>query len=306
MNSVFIPEINPILRNCAMYVLQEKIERLFDNAKWRTFIDCFCKQWSKKNNIQIHGICAWGFEVFENNAFLAKNIRRYFCYFGGQNLGSKQNVDRISANICQEFLRFIRQQEPRWAEGIVCLLSQEKATLLKEPDYQCKATDKLLSAYLAETDDILAEYSDYIIASIASFIFKIGEVKTYETDIVFRWRVFQLYLILEHLFGHYTAPLSDIELRMKMAAIHFNDNQVAPFYQNMDEQNSISEYESFILNNFVFKRMEMIFEKITQGDTFKLKQRCFHTGDELTLNINQEVYLLAKQQIETSYKRFYI
>lgn len=289
-----------------MYVLQERVERFFDNTQWRMLIDRFCKQWSKKNNIPIHGICAWGFEVFENNAFLAKNIRRYFCYFGGKGLGSVQNINKLSANICQEFFKFIRHQELRWTEDIVCLLSQEKVTLLKEDGYRCKATDKLLSTYLTEADDVLEEYSNYIIASIASFKYTIGEVRTYKTNIVFRWRVFQLYLILEHLFGHYAGPLSDIELRMKMATIHFNDNQVAPFYQDMKEQNTISEYESFILNHFVFKRMALIFEKITQGDTFRLEQMCFHTGDLLTLDINQQLYLAAKKQIENSYKNFYI
>lgn len=213
-----------------MYIIKSSSSKYFNNRMWREIINQFSSKIESETGIKTYGICPWGFEIFRNKVFLQKNIRRYFCYFGILNPVDDNELFQISNFVADNFLSFISERQPELSDDIVCLLSQERVRLLKDKTYQCKTNDKLLSVFVYKTEDILNDYCNYIICSLDALNSRKGEARDYKTSILFRWRLFQLYLILEELFSDYCRSLDNIEKRMKKSIINFTNNLIQPFF----------------------------------------------------------------------------
>ncbi|NRD72643.1 hypothetical protein HQQ94_05155 [Shewanella sp. VB17] len=278
----------------------------FNNELWRSTINDFCQKIFEQDGLKIHGICPWGFEVFNNTNFLKKNIRRYFCYFGLEN--NQENIDYIesSKNLSLDFHQFVKHRHPDWGDNIVCLLSNEHVTKINHDDYECKSDDKLLSFFLKPSQNILNDYCKYAICSLAALKNKTGEVKEYQTSIVFRWRAFQLYLMAETLYAPYSTPLNKVEQRIFKSIVFFTDNQVQPFYSTSESEHEITEFEIFLFDSFIFPRVETIAESIRSEDNRLVTQKCFHTDSELSMNISEDIYNSVFNKIYNTYNNFFI
>ncbi|MYM58050.1 hypothetical protein GTG28_02335 [Vibrio sp. OCN044] len=279
----------------------------FNNNIWRKNIDDFCDLISIKYGKNFKGICPWGFEVFNDTNFLKKNIRRYFCYFSVDDMSmSDYELNEMSKKINFEFYEYIKSKYSLWAQNIVCLLSNESVHKLQPDDYVCGSQDKLLSVTLRKSDNILDSYADYIICSLSSLNNLIGEVRTYKENMVFRWRTYQLYLIIEEVFKDFIPRLSKFEERLVKVAITFTDNAIQPFYSIDDSCHPIEKVETALFEDFIFKRVKIIADAIKSSDGNVVNASCFHTTDELSLDIDNEIYEYAVKLIRDTYRGFMI
>ncbi|AUI85679.1 hypothetical protein BS333_04420 [Vibrio azureus] len=279
----------------------------FDNKKWRETLDDFCQIINKKYNKKFEAICPWGFEVYEDIGFLTKNIRRYFCYFGvdDQSL-TDEEVNYLSTKVNFDLYEHIKLKHPLWFESIVCLLSNEKVHKLREDDYICFENEKLLSVTLKKTNNILDSYAKYLVCSLSSLLNTIGESRTYKESMVFRWRTYQLYLILEQIFSKYTPELTHFEKRLIKVATIFQDNAIQPFYNFDESENIIEDVENTLFDSFILKRAKVIHDSIISKEGNIIYSPCFHTNDSLSLDIEPQVYTDVMCLIKKSYNGFFI
>ncbi|MCL9780000.1 hypothetical protein M9194_00970 [Vibrio sp. S4M6] len=279
----------------------------FNNHMWRETINEFCNIISIKYGKKFEGICPWGFEVFNDINFLKKNIRRYFCYFSVDDmLMNDSEINEMSERINFEFYEYIKSTHQLWARNIVCLLSNERVHKLQSDDYSCENRDKLLSVTLRKSESILDSYAKYIICSLSSINNVIGEARTYRENMVFRWRTYQLYLIVEKIFKAFTPELSKFEERLVRVAITFTDNAIQPFYTVDDSCHPIETVEVALFEEFIFKRVKIIADAIKSSDGNVVRASCFHTTDTLTLDIDKQIYDHAVQLVRDTYEGFVV
>ena len=187
--------------------------------------------YQKINNVELEVIFPWGFEVFKKDIFLYKNLRRFYCYFGIKSNQSGKSIQTIESELLRNIYIEIRKFDKQFYEDITVLLQSEEAILLKNKDYQCKERDKALIVIVRESQDILQDYSKYVLSTIWQILYKQAEVEKHDIFLIKRWRFFQLYLMLESIFSGYLSPLSREDDKLKKSITFLTDNQIWIFYR---------------------------------------------------------------------------
>ena len=125
-------------------------------------------------------IAPWGFELFGDRAFLAKNIRRYYCYFGIKDK-KQHSLFELQTHILNIILDNLPDFDEKFSRQIIALLRGEKVSLLKANDYSVQPDDKALIVLVKESDDILTDYAKYIIGSVWSVTDGVGDTSQYQS-----------------------------------------------------------------------------------------------------------------------------
>lgn len=194
-------------------LLNKKNNVPFCNKSWRNLLKNVCKQ-IDTNNIELQVISPFGFELLEDKKFLHRSIKRLYCYIGvPSNSRFDGNLAAISKIFSEQLLSSIHEIGLSLSD-VAILVLQEKFTFLHEDDYQCSHDDKLIDIQTKTiSDDILSDYANYIICTVDSICSKKEEPKHFVENKRHRCRTFQLYVMLEKIFGYFAATNDGVSRR---------------------------------------------------------------------------------------------
>ncbi len=165
------------------------------------------------NNIELSVIVPWGFEILNNLSYLSRRLRRFYCYYG-INTNSVIDKDKLGHSLGMSILNKLEIVDRVFYQRIVALLVGEVPILLRDSNYVCSIDDCVIVIVVKNSDDILKDYAHYIIGTLDGISRNVGEVSNYMNYLIPRWRLFQLYLMHEELFGYLLPKMSILQQRL--------------------------------------------------------------------------------------------
>lgn len=281
----------------------------FCNASWRNFIADICRQ-IDKNELGLQIISPFGFELLEDKKFLYKSIKRFYCYIGipGKNAFgcdpialSKEFLEKLMASIHEIGMR---------RSDIAILVAQDKFTYFHENNYQCNNSDKLLDVQTKIIkDDLLRDYANYIICTVDSICSKKEEPRHFFENKRHRCRTYQLYVMLEKIFGYLLSPMTPFQKENFFSLFKLIDNSIQMFYTPSELLINASEYEVHTLRSLINPRVELMRQAIQvascSSDLMKLQCEAYHVEGALELTIHKTIYENAVKKICSTYINFY-
>ncbi|MBP9742834.1 MAG: hypothetical protein KBD37_05700 [Burkholderiales bacterium] len=280
---------------------------IFNRLNWINFIEGIAHNFSLRLGIKLDVIIPWGFEVLNNSSYLTKNLKRFYCYFGV----SPNNLQQIDKNqleydIGMEIINKLKEIDIQFYNRIVGLLVEENPSLFHDSNYKCKIMDCLIVVIVRGSNDILYDYANYIIGTIDGIMRNIGEVANYRSLLVPRWRLFQLYIIHEALFGYLLPNLSQHMQNLKTQIVHYARNDIWPFYNPQAAMVLAEGDELKFIDDLVLPRIFEIQQAIKngQGEIIKIKAQSFHYEMPLYIEMSKDIYTNAVKKIISTYRRF--
>lgn len=273
----------------------------FNNQMWRKLLKDTCSVLQSEHPT-ISAISPFGFELLENKSFLHGQLRRFYIYVGEEN-GSFDLANKFGKVLFEKLLKI----DSCFLNDVVILIENDQLIKLKKNDYFCLPTDKLIDIQVRTTQsDVLSDYADYIIASLVSIDQEKGEVAGFRESKKFRWRLYQLYLMHEKLFGQLLQPLTAQQLHSYKVMAYYISNRIDIFYNGNIEE-TLSADEKSLVDNLIKPRIKQMIEAITPGVNerkFTLQCCAYHYNDKLELTLGELHYQCAVNKIKASYLRY--
>lgn len=270
----------------------------FNNHVWRELLNSVCLD-LKDDYPEISVISPFGFELLENKFFLQGHLRRFYIY-----VGIADEDAELANKFSQLFLEKLSEFDPRFFDDVVILIENDKLIKLREDNYNCLPTDKLIDVQIRKThSDILSDYADYIVASLVSLDKEVGEVAGFRTNKKFRWRLYQLYLMHEKLFGHLVRPLTIDQLHSYKFLSQCISNRVDIFYDGSIDE-TLSKKEMNLVDSLIKPRINQMLDAISsckQGRKVTLQCWAYHYHDKLELTLGELHYQDAVSKIKATY-----
>jgi len=196
---------SPLQTSCSL-ALHSFSETLYQNSQfniqlWRTVLDRLIDDIDKPK-IGLEIISPFGFEVMEDHRFLNSTLRRFYCYIG---ILTKyfEFAEQIAYKFDQNLTSLLANKFPAFHDEIVLKAIQENFIKLRPPDYQCTPHNKLIDIQCRSmTTSLLDDYADYLICCLAALYFGKDEPKFFNDNLRFRNRTYQLYVMIEKIYGH--------------------------------------------------------------------------------------------------------
>lgn len=279
------------------------IEKPFNNIRWRKMVDEACRLVDREN-LGFSVISPWGFELLENRSFLSKNLRRFYCYIGVPK-GHELDKRELAAEFYIELEKLLKQYEPAFLKQIVVAIEQDRLRKLRPDNYECEVLDKLVDVQVRYVGkDIITDYAEYVILSLAGIANEKAECQSYETNRMHRSRMFQLYIMIEQLFG-FLQPFSPQEQLLFNSIYDLIDNMIQQFYMPKLSEIPLNKTEKSIINDLIFPRIRLFIQFLQQGrDFIRLKGKGYHFEDDLELTLSQECYDKVVKKICQTYINF--
>lgn len=287
---------------------QEKKSHIsFCNKKWRDFIKNVCDK-IDKDKIGLQVISPFGFELLENHMFLGKSIKRLYCYIGiPQSYATIYDISSISRLFSAQLMMSIHEAEIDPSD-IAILVIQDKFHYFHENNYQCQLSDKLLDVQARVVkENILHDYAKYIICTIDSIYSKKDEPKHFLVNKRHRCRTYQLYVMLEKVFGYLLPSLTIFQNENFSGLFKLIDNSIQMFYTRKELFIDASEYETHLLHSLIYPRVELMRKAIQAGplnDLLKVQCEAYHVEGKLEVLINKIIYQNAINKICSTYTNF--
>ncbi|MFU8797415.1 MAG: hypothetical protein ACNA7Y_01770 [Gammaproteobacteria bacterium] len=278
----------------------------FNNANWRKLLSQVCED-IDVYNAGIQAINPFGFEILEDKKFLAGNLRRFYCYIGAP---AHLNLDGDFIVSQYREALFVRLQamETTMYEDAVIVVENQRLYKLKNENYICKPTDKLIDIQFRPfKEDILSDYANYIIASMDSLYSDKGEAKGYRNSRMHRWRAYQLYIIQETLFGNLIIQMNDDQHILYRNLFKQISNMIQIFYTPELADCLPSGIEEDIINKLIIPRISLMKESVSGSkNSQKINVECYayHFEDKLEVLFDKNIYLDALNKIKNSYLNF--
>lgn len=275
----------------------------FPNKDWRNFLSEICKK-VDKNQLGLQVISPFGFEVFEDKNFLCKSIKRLYCYIGvpSQTVSTCHPFE-ISKSFSEQLMLSINEIGIH-SSDVVMLAIQDKFLLLREKNYRCSNTDKLIDIQTRiVSDDILHDYANYIICTIDSICSKKEEPEHFIENKRHRSRTYQLYVMLEQIFGYLLPKMNSSERSSFSNLFNFIDNSLQMFYADSELFIPASNVEINLLNSLITPRVQLIKKSLqgNSGELIRLQCDAYHVEGKLELMINKNIYDNAVVKIKSTY-----
>lgn len=278
----------------------------FLNAEWRNLLVSICRKIDdSKLGMQVISPC--GFELLEDTRFLFKSIKRLYCYIG---VPDKKMSASSALEIANRFAFELMSALPvsgMQREDIAILAIQEKINLLRENGYQCQPQDKLIDVQVRLVEDnILRDYANYIICAIDSILSKKEEPAHFFENKRHRCRTYQLYVMLETLFGYLLPSMSLLQKERFRSIFKKIDNSIQMFYTPSEIYVNASSDDIYLLNSLMLPRIQHIGRAVKGDYTDLLSITCdaYHVLGELKLVIDRNIYKQAVSKIEATYMNF--
>lgn len=288
-------------------LLIKHVRQPFKNAKWRAVLTEIC------NKLDIHKlglqvISPFGFEILEDKMFLYRKLKRFYCY-----LGLPKKMKSLNLNVSDLIEKFYKDLSnkipiyfPELTNDFILIIKQNNFIKLRSNIYKCKINDKLLDIQFRYFDKtLLHDYGDYVISSLTALKDNKDEIKEFGNNSRFRSRTYQLYLMVENLFGYLLPNFSEINHIKYKSIFSKISNTVEIFYDESKLYVPASEDDLLIMNTIIKPRIAMMLEKIVDDkDNIIVKIGSYHGSDKLSILISYKKYIHAQDKIITSYKNF--
>ncbi|HVY53306.1 MAG TPA: hypothetical protein VHA13_02185 [Gammaproteobacteria bacterium] len=277
--------------------------KIFNNRFWRQILTEVCQKIDGQN-IGLQVISPFGFELLEDRNFFSRNLRRFYAYIG---IPGRINFekDAIASDFKKSLFAKLTQIGTQFIDDIVIIYENETLHKLRNNDYICKPTDKLLDIQVRSVEiDILTDYANYIIAILDGLYREKGEGKDYNTCEKQRWRLYQLYIMQETIFG-YLLPTMTISEKIAYGSIStMIRNSIQVFYAINTSTSKPSWQEKEIIHHLIKPRIEKMYNAVNSENNHpKIKLSCkgYHFADELNLIIDLDIYHRAIDKIKRTY-----
>ena len=188
---------------------------------------------------------------------------------------------------------------------IVIVFENEEMYKLRHDNYHCQSTDKLLDIQVRSIEtDILTDYANYIIAILDGLYHEKGEGKDFSICEKHRWRLYQLYIMQENIFG-YLLPTMTLDEKIAYDTIPtMIRNSIQIFYVTETLISEPNWQEKEIIYHLIKPRIEKMYNAVNSGNEntkIKLSCRGYHFDDKLKLTIDSDIYYRAVNKIKRTY-----
>jgi hypothetical protein len=282
------------------------IKKAFNNRKWRQLLKQISeKTYFKKLGLEV--ISPFGFEILNDKSFLEKELKRFYCYLG---LPKKHeglvDVETLVNKFTNEVMHMIEVNFPEYKDDFVLRIERNNFIKLRSNNYFCKRSDKLLDVQFRYFEEsLIKDYADYIIASLSALIENKDEIKEFASNSRFRSRTYQLYVMVENIFGYLLPDFNGEEIFLYKSIFSKINNTVEIFYDESKLLVPASEADIHIMNHIIKPRVNSISKKIKRAeDNITIQTDSFHVDDKIQLQISYETYLKAQNKIVNSYTSF--
>lgn len=278
----------------------------FCNISWRNLLADVCKK-IDKNNLGLQVISPFGFELLEDRKFLSKSLKRLYCYIGipNQNESSCTLPGMISKIFAEQLMASIHTIGINPSD-IAILVIQDQFILRREINFQCGQLDKLIDIQTRIiSDNIVHDYANYIICTVDSICSKKEEPQHFFENKRHRCRTYQLYIMLENIFGYLLPPMSVPQEKMFSSLFKLIDNSIQMFYTPSELFINASDYEIHLLSSLITSRVQLMRQSIISAGNIKelIKLQCdaYHVEGKLELTIDKKIYETAVNKIKVAY-----
>jgi len=263
------------------------------------------------DNTNIEVINPFGFEVTGDRKFLQRNLRRFYCYFGSANKFEKPPTE-LAIKLFDNFYKLLLQTDPDFASKIALLIVESDSNfkkLLKDNNYQPSNTDKIfVIEHRIFEEDLLTDYANYLISTLWGFHNKtLPELARFSESQSVRYRIFQLHLILENIFGSTIEALNTNEKILLDKIYNMKGVDISYYFKGKETQ--LPTNEDTILLDLVSYRTEKMILKIferncQEGEIVTIKSKCYNSNHFLTFSMNESAYHSAARKIKSHYNSF--
>ncbi|MFN7096253.1 MAG: hypothetical protein ACK4PR_01640 [Gammaproteobacteria bacterium] len=278
----------------------------FNNQLWRDILAHTASLLSEELNIKIEVISPFGFEVTQNPHFLTTQLRRFYCYIGMEKY-STYNKEFVATRFYEHLFDYLSVLNTAFLDNIAIVIFNQHIHLLNDHQYHCQPQDCLIDIQVREINhDIITDYGNYLIASLAGlYEHKIESMYFYE-DIRYRWRTYQLFVIHEHLFGHLLPPMTEEHSRQFKRLFSFVSNSINIFYHSAGLHTFANSEEIALYRNLIQPRITSMIHAIRADDkdNITLSIPAYHFDDVLTIEIDHLLYEKTLDFIKNSYQQF--
>lgn len=299
------PPYNFLLRNRRFYSQKLYAGDYFNNYLWRSILNSIIADIDKLN-VGIQIISPFGFEVMQNKRFLKSSLRRFYCYIGIPKQVHLAN-DVILSEFNEKFFYLLKKIYPDFYSQIVLKVMNDSFIKLKEIKYACHRNDKLIDMQLRViSNSLLEDYADYIICCLPAIYYGQDEPKEFLFNARFRNRTYQLYLMLEKLFGSYVTSMNCQQVSLLKNAYKKVNNSLEIFFNDTLLYTPADEVDKIIFHQLIIPRVEKMIIVLTRSkDTIKIISKSYHVDENLSFSLCKKIYDSTKKFIVNSYNEFY-
>lgn len=272
----------------------------FNNRKWRAMINEICLSLDPMTR-SVHAISPFGFELTQDKKYLSGNLKRFYFYIG---IVDKNFFDLdVAKKFVDLFFQRVKKENFFNINDVVLKIEQDKFIKLRDDNYKCKYSDKLVDVQCRYVDtSIMDYYCDYVICCLSAINENKDEPKEFQTNKRFRVRTYQLYVMLESLFGNIIQKMNDHEKYLYSLVFSRVDNSINIFFNEQELYQTADTVDQVIMRNLIKKRVALMSNEVQSGsDTIILNSKCLHVDDELTLKIDRKHYNSAVNKIKQTY-----
>lgn len=278
----------------------------FDIVLWRKILDTVSKEVGDKFSIDIQTISPFGFEILMNSSFLKSNLRRFYAYIG-TNSALSFDYHELLHVFRSTLMQYLSMYYENFHDDIVIVVEAEKMDFLREKNYICQTTDKLIDLQFRFCNDtILSDYADYVIASLNGLIVDKGENRGYKHDIRHRWRYYQLYIMQENLYKNYLPSMTEHQQKCYSELFKIVGNMIQIFYNQELKKVEINDFEQCLFDDLIIPRLGIIRDSIKSktGDNIIISSTAYHFNDLLSVEIAKDIYREKSAMIMQTYYDF--
>jgi hypothetical protein len=286
--------------------LDRLLETPFNNQLWRTILLETSTIVSAHYPFKLDVISPFGFELLERKRYLSGQLRRFYIYIGVPEQANV-NKEKLTEHFKTILVEKLKRIETNFLDHLIVSVENEKIKRFKENNYICKDHDKLIDFQIRSVNsgDVLSDYANYVIATLHGIHHNKGETRQFETLQICRWRLYQIYIMQEALFG-YLLPMTKHQKALFSHVPYFLSNRIHVFYKSSDFFKKPSNEEYEIICSHIKPRIKELYEIVTDKNSRRKTIKCtaYHVPDCLEIKINELLYEKAFHKIKQTYLAF--
>lgn len=154
------------------------------------------------------------------------------------------------------------------------------------------------------TTSLLDDYAYYLVCCLGALYFGKDEAKFFADNLRFRNMTYQLYVILEKIFGKYTNDMSFHQISLLKQAYKKIQNTLQIFFDDDILYQVANEDDIEIYQQLISPRIKDMFENLNYAeDVITVTTSSYHVDDRLMITLSAKAYKQAKQFIINTYNQ---
>lgn len=273
--------------------------KAFDNSAWRQSISPIVRSIHHELDV----ITPFGFELLENKKYLSSRLKKFYFYIGVKDKSISTND--VAHIFSEKLLSFLEtKNSPFLSRHIAIKIEQSKFIKLRAHHSEISRDDKLIDIQCRYVEtSILDDYCNYVICCLSAIQNGCDEIKEFHRNKRFRSRSYQLYVMMEALFGHLIQPMNVFEKNVYRRILSRINNSITLFF-NDHELLTPSDQLDHLLMDFMKIRVEKMLLQVKGNAPILIRCKSFHVEDELQIDIAKRHYENAIQKIKKTYLAF--